>query len=254
MEWQAPAIILDLRPHGEHDAIATLLTADEGRRRGLVRGGQGRRQAGMWQSGNFVVARWQGRLADQLGQFTAELIHPAAALVLDDPLRLAALAASCATVAGALPEQAPHPRAFAALWHVIERLAGAAAGAAPTVAALAELVRFEADLLAELGYGLDLASCALTGTGADLAFVSPRSGRAVSRAAAGPWRRRLLPLPAFLRDPEAAIDAGAVAEGLRLTGHFLAREVFGSRHLPLPAAREALYGRVLRLAEPGLTP
>jgi DNA repair protein RecO (recombination protein O) len=249
MDWQAPAIILEMRPFGEHDAIATLLTEAEGRRRGLVRGGQGRRQAALWQSGNLIAARWQGRLAEQLGHFTAEPIRVAAALVLDDPLRLALLSAICATIAGALPEQAPHPRVFAALWRLIEGVSGPETAAA----GLAELVRFEAGLLAELGYGLDLSSCALTGVGEDLAFVSPRSGRAVSRAAAGPWRGRLLCLPAFLCDPEAAIDAEALAAGLRLTGHFLAREVFGARHQPLPAARQALYERVLRLAEPGLS-
>ncbi len=246
MDWQAPAIILEIRPHGEHDAIATLLTEAEGRRRGLVRGGQGRRQAALWQSGNLIAAIWRGRLAEQLGQFSAELIHPTAALVLDDPLRLAVLAAVCATVAGALPEQAPHPRVFATLWLLIERLAGQEAAAG-----LAELVRFEVALLAELGYGLDLASCALSGARDGLAFVSPRSGRAVSRAAAAPWRARLLPLPGFLSDPGAPVCMAEIGAGLRLTGHFLAREVFGVRHLPLPAARRALYDRVLRLAEPG---
>ena len=245
MEWQAPAIILALRPHGEHDAVAHLLSEAEGLRRGLVRGGQGRRQAALWQTGNLIAARWQGRLAEQLGQFSGEPIRAAAALVLDDPLRLAMLTAICATVAGALPEQAPHPRVFAALWRLIEGVSGSESA----LVGLAALVRFEIGLLAELGYGLDLSSCALTGVGEDLAFVSPRSGRAVSRAAAGPWRERLLPLPAFLEDPEATIDAGALAAGLRLSGHFLAREAFGSRHQPLPAPRQALYQRVLQLAE-----
>ncbi len=244
MDWQAPAIILALQPHGEHDAIAMLLSEAEGCQRGLVRGGQGRRQAGLWQSGSLVMARWRGRLAEQLGQFSAELIHPSAALVLDDPLRLGVLAAACALAAGALPERMAHPRIFAGLSRL---MMGLASPVAATVI-VAELVRVEADLLAELGYGLDLSSCALTGAGGDLAFVSPRSGRAVSRGAAGPWHGRLLALPAFLRDPEAEIDAGAVAEGLRLTGHFLAREVFGAHHRPLPASRLALERRVLRLA------
>ncbi len=251
MDWQAPAIILEMRPHGEHDAIATLLAETEGRRRGLVRGGQGRRHAALWQSGNLVAAVWRGRLAEHLGQFSAELIHPAAALVLDDPLRLAMLAALCATVAGALPEQAPHPRVFAGLWCLIERLSEQVAGPETAAAGLAELVRFEVALLAELGYGLDLTACALSGVRDGLAFVSPRSGRAVSRAAAAPWRARLLPLPGFLRDPDALVSVADICAGLRLTGHFLAREGFGVRHLPLPAARRALYDRVLRLAEPG---
>ncbi len=113
MEWQAPAIVLDVRRHGENDAVATLLSEAEGRHRGLVRGGQSRRQAATWQVGSLVAARWTGRLADQLGHFTAELVHPSAALVLDSPLALALLAAACAVAEGALPEALAAARDFA---------------------------------------------------------------------------------------------------------------------------------------------
>uniref|UniRef100_A0A8J4M695 DNA repair protein RecO n=1 Tax=Acidicaldus sp. TaxID=1872105 RepID=A0A8J4M695_9PROT len=243
MEWQAPAIVLDVRRHGENDAVATLLSEAEGRHRGLVRGGQGRRQVATWQVGNLVAARWTGRLDEQLGQFTAELVHPSAALVLDAALALALLAAACAVAEGALPEREAHPRVFAGLFRLL-------AGIAAPERAIVDLVRWEADLLADLGYGLDLRCCAVSGAVDDLAFVSPRTGRAVSRAAASPWAERLLPLPAFLRDAAAPAGASDWRDGLRLTGHFLARNGFGARHRPLPPARLSLYDRIATLAAP----
>lgn len=243
MEWQAPAVVLDARPHGEAGAIVTLLTEEHGRHAGLAKGGASRAQAPVWQPGNLVEARWVARLADQLGSLSGEMVHPAAALAMEDPLSLAVLRAATATGEAALPEREPHPRVFHGLVAVIARLAESADAALP------DLVRWEADLLAELGYGLDLARCAVTGSREHLAFVSPRSGRAVSMEGAGEWRDRLLPLPAFLlgQGPSGPVDWLA---GLRLTGHFLARDVFGAQHRGVPAAREALVERVAAL--PGM--
>lgn len=237
IEWTAPAIILDLRPHGEGGAVATLLTEAHGRHAGLARGGTSRAQAALWQPGNLVEARWVARLPDQLGTLSAELVHPAAALAMEDPLALAALRAACALAEGALPEREAHPRIFHGLVAFIATLARG------TDLALPDLVRWEADLLAELGYGLDLSTCAVTGGHEDLAYVSPRSGRAVSAGAAGEWRERLLPLPAFLLGQGPSGPADWLA-GLRLTGHFLARDVFGTRHQGLPAARGLLLDRL----------
>ena len=240
MEWQAPAIVLETRPYGEGDAVATVMTREQGSYRGLARGGTARARAATWQAGNLVEARWVARLADQLGSLTAELVHPGAARAMDDALALALLSSACATVEGALPEREPHPRVFDGLVHLI---AHAPLGA-PVLPAL---IRWEALLLADLGYGLDLACCALSGATTGLAWVSPRTGRAVCDAAAGDWRTRLLPLPGFL----IGDDAGTAADwcdGLRLTGHFLARDAFGQHHRPLPAARRMLYDRVTRLA------
>ena len=235
MEWQAPAIVLAVRPFGEGDALATLLTEEHGAHRGLARGGASRARAGVWQPGNLVDARWVGRLADQLGSFTAELVHPGAALAMDDALALAVLSSACTVAEGALTEREPHPLVFAGLLALITRLP-----AGPAV--LGDLVRWELALLAELGYGLDLDRCALSGDTEGLIWVSPRTGRAVSEAAAGPWKERLLPLPAFMRD--GAADAAGWLQGLALTGHFLARDAFGSQHKPLPPARERLMDRV----------
>ena len=246
MEWQAPAVVLAARPLGEGGAVVTLLTEAHGRHAGLAKGGASRAQAAVWQPGNLVEARWVARLADQLGALTGELVHPAAALAMEDPLALALLASACAVAEGALPERLPHPGAFHGLVSLIGRLQGGVAALLP------DYVRWEVALLAELGYGLDLSRCALTGAAEGLAFVSPRTGRAVGAAAGGPWRDRLLPLPAFLLAPErpGANDPPGPAEwlaGLRLTGHFLARDAFGHHQRPLPQARLLLQDRVAAL-------
>ena len=240
MEWDAPAIVLDARPYGEGDAIATVMTEEHGAHRGLARGGGARSRTATWQPGNLVQARWVARLADQLGSLSAELVHPGAALAMDDPLGLAMLSAACAVAEGALPEREPHPRVFEGLLHLIAHLPQGSA-------MLTELIRWEAVLLADLGYGLDLTSCAVTGETAGLVFVSPKTGRAVTAAGAGVWTSRLLPLPSFLTGGDEAAPPDW-RDGLRLTGHFLERDAFGHHHRPLPAARQMLYDRVAALA------
>jgi DNA repair protein RecO (recombination protein O) len=242
MEWSAPGILLSVRPFGEGDAIAATFTEAQGRHLGLAHGGQSRRHAATWQPGNLLQLRWVGRLADQLGSLTGELVHPAAAAAMDDPLALAMLTAACAVADGALPERDPHPRAFALLVQLVAALAD-------PLAALPLLVRWEAALLTDLGYGLDLSRCALTGAAEELAFVSPRTGRAVAAAAAGQWRERLLKLPAFLRH-DAPASLADLTDGLRLTGHFLARDAFGAHNRPLPQPRLALYDRVVHMTFP----
>ena len=243
MEWDAPAIVLDARPYGEGDAVAAVMTGAHGLHRGLARGGASRAGAAVWQPGNLVQARWVARLADQLGSFSAELVHPGAALAMDDATALAVLSAACAVTEGALAEREPHPRVFDGLLRLI---AGLARGADP----VAELIRWEAVLLADLGYGLDLSACAVSGETAGLAWVSPKTGRAVTEAAAGAWKTRLLRLPPLLANADAAASASAAdrRDGLALTGHFLARDAFGHHHRPLPAARQMLYDRAAALA------
>jgi DNA repair protein RecO (recombination protein O) len=244
MEWSAPAIVLDARPFGEGAAVVALLTEEHGRHAGLAKGGFGRAQRAVWQPGNLVEARWVARLSDQLGALTGELVHPAAALAMDDPLALALLSSACAVAEGALPDREPHPAAFRGLVSIIGRLGQGA------VALLPDYVRWEAELLAELGYGLDLTRCAATGAREDLVWVSPRTGRAVSAAAGEPWRDRLLPLPRFMlgQGPSGPEDWLA---GLRLTGHFIGKDAYGHHHRPLPAARGLLQDRVATLAAAG---
>ncbi|MCC6918630.1 MAG: DNA repair protein RecO, partial [Alphaproteobacteria bacterium] len=176
MEWAEEAIVLAARRHGESDAIVAVLTRGHGRCAGLVRGGAGRRAGPVLQPGNRIAARWRARLEGHLGTLAAELVHGHAARFLDDPDRLAALSAAAAVADLALPEREPHPRAF-------DGFVGLLAALEADTGWAAAYVRWELDLLAELGFGLDLARCAATGTEADLVYVSPRSGRAVSRAA-----------------------------------------------------------------------
>jgi DNA repair protein RecO (recombination protein O) len=240
MDWEAPAIVLDVRPYGEGDAIATVVTAEHGSHRGLARGGAARGRTAIWQPGNLVQVRWVARLAEQLGSFSAELVHPAAALAMDDALVLSILSSACAVAEGALPEREPHPRVFEGLVRLVAHLSQGEA-------VLSDLIRWETVLLADLGYGLDLSSCAVTGETAGLAYVSPKTGRAVTAAGAGVWTSRLLRLPSFLVGGNEAA-APDWCDGLRLTGHFLTRDAFGHHHRPLPAARQMLYDRVAALA------
>ena len=247
VEWSAPAIILSTRPHGDADLLTTLLTEVQGRHPGLARGGQSRKQIGMWQPGNLVEARWIARLAEQLGAYSAEMVHAAAALAMDDALSLNVLTAACAVADGALPERHPHPASFRALLATLTALARSVEAAMP------RYIAFELTLLAELGYGLDLGSCAVTGVREGLTHVSPRSGRAVSAEAAAPYAERLFPLPAILRDQAVPATPKDWLQALTITGHFLARDAFHAHNRPLPDARERLQTRVAGLAEPPAT-
>ncbi len=215
MDWDLPAIVLNTRPYGEGDLIVTVMTAEHGAHRGLARGGASRAQGGLWQAGNFVQARWLARMSDQLGSFRGELIHATAASVMDDALALAMLSAVCAEAEDALPEREPHEPVFAGLIALLPRLALGET-------ALPELILWETVLLADLGFGMDLTTCAVTGATEGLAFVSPKTGRAVTTEAAGIWSDRLLRLPPFL----------AGGSGVRPGG--LARRVAPDRAFPDP--------------------
>lgn len=229
MEWTDHGIVLSSRPHGETGLVASLLTRAHGRHAGFVHGGVSRKARPVWQPGNVVEVAWRARLAEQLGNYTGELREPHAARALDDPSELAGLAAACAMTDSALPEREPHP----AMYEGFHALLGALGH--PGWPAI--YVRLELGLLQELGFGLDLEKCALTGATEDLAFVSPKTGRAVSRAAAEPYRDKLVALPIFLSTGGLPADSEEVRQGLDLTGFFLERHVFWPHNKPLPAAR-----------------
>ena len=234
MEWEDEAVVLSVRRHGEHGGIASLLTRGHGRHAGLVHGAQSKANRGTLQPGNHVRAWWKGRLAEQLGTLRLEVLHAHAGLVLDDPARLAALSAACALAELALPERQPHPGAFAALEALLTALP---AESWPSV-----YVHWEVALLRDLGFGLDLTACAVTGAVEDLGYVSPKTGRAVSRGAAGPWRDKLLALPRFLVEGGEG-DESAIRDGLTLTGFFLDRHVLAAHDRPMPSARIRLVDR-----------
>ncbi|MEE9251567.1 MAG: DNA repair protein RecO [Alphaproteobacteria bacterium] len=244
MDWTDDGIVLSARKHGESAAIVMLLTRLHGRHAGLVRGGSGRRARGVYEPGNRVHSAWRARLPEHLGTYTCELVHSFAAAVLDDPLRLAALSAACALAEAALPEREPHEAVFQGLLALLSALESPAANAAGALSWPPTYVRWELMLLKELGFGLDLSCCAATGASDGLAYVSPKSGRAVSSSAGAPYRDRLLPLPEFLAGKEAALrearPAAEIHRGLELTGYFLERHVFDPRDRPIPAARTRL--------------
>lgn len=232
MEWRDEGVLLSVRAHGEAAAIIEVFTGAHGRHAGVVRGGTSRRMAPVLQPGAQLAVAWRARLEDHIGAFTAEPIR-ARAGIMADRRGLAALNAICALLRLALPERESHPL----LW-------------ADTVALLDAVesgddwpilyLRWETRLLEDLGFGLDLASCAVTGATDDLRYVSPRTGRAVSGAGAGDWADRLLPLPPCLAGAVPP-GPGDIAQGLALTGHFLTREL--APHLagrPMPDARARL--------------
>jgi DNA repair protein RecO (recombination protein O) len=232
MRWSDDAIVLSTRRHGESALLVHLLTAAHGRHAGLVRGGQRPKLRGPYQIGNRLTVTWSARLAEHLGTIQGELVHGYAGSLIDVPARLACLAATAAMTDAALPEREPHPRAYEGALALFDALE-ADRGWMPAY------VLWELRLLVELGFGLDLARCAVTGATTDLVYVSPNSGRAVSEAAGAPYRERLLRLPPFLR-PDANAPPATLADveaGLRLTGFFLERRVFAPLERNLPPAR-----------------
>lgn len=240
MEWKEQGLILSARAHGETSAIVELMTSAHGRHLGLVRGGRSRRMRPVLQPGNTVDATWRARLDEHLGAYLVEPVR----------LRTAQLMASATGIYGVqtlaahlrlLPERDPHPNLFDAAMVLLDHLDD------PLIAACL-LVRFEVALLDELGFGLDLSSCAVTADTGNLAWVSPKSGRAVSRQAGEAWADKLLDLPAFLSaspDRQISADARAVEAGFELTRYFLTRDVYGPRGIDPPPERAGLIARTL---------
>lgn len=235
MDWTDDGIVLSAKKHGETSAIVTLLTPGHGRHLGLVRGG-GKRAGGLLQPGNLLKARWQARLSEHLGTFRCELTEAFAAPVLRDRLKLAGLSAACAMAEGVLPERQPHRPVFEGLLALIRGLDDEDWPSA--------YVKWELGLLAELGFGLDLSACAATGQNDQLAYVSTKTGRAVSLAAAEPYKKSLLTLPDFLLHSGAAGPPDDVIRGLKLTGYFLEKNIFQHAQKGLPAARNRLTDRL----------
>jgi len=238
VQWADIGIVLGARRHGETSAVVELMTREHGRHLGLVRGGSGSRHKPILQVGNLVSATWRARLDEHLGYYVIEGLDLRAASYLSMAHALYGLN-HLAALCRLLPERDPHPSVFDLLEHTIAHLSD------PSLAA-ALVARFELQLLAELGFGLDLDSCAATGKTAELVYVSPKSGRAVSRQAGEPWRDKLLALPAFLGadaqeaqsgEQSGTPSAAELRDGFALTGFFLARHVYEPRGESLPEQR-----------------
>jgi DNA repair protein RecO (recombination protein O) len=230
MEFQDDAFVLSARGHGDTGAVVELLTFQHGRRAAYVAGGASRRMRPFLQAGARVTADYHARTTDHLGAARLEPVGEGASVLFDDPLALAGLNAASAVAQGALPDREPHPGAFLAFEALMSALA------LPEVWP-AVFVRFEAGLLDDLGFGLDLSRCAATGVMDDLIYVSPRTGRAVSREAGAPYADKMLALPPFMLGAQAGLGPGDVRAGLDLTGHFLEQFVFHPQNKPIPPAR-----------------
>ena len=228
-QWQDQGIVLSARAHGENGAIVALLTEHNGRHAGYVHGAQSSKKRGMVEPGNTVSVTWSSRVSDALGTYQME---PDAGIphgVMDDPLKLGALLSACALCDAALPEREGHPGLFYGLQALIASMDTEVWGAA--------YIMWELALLKELGFGLDLTKCAMQGDAMTLSHVSPKSGRAVSAAAAAPYKEKLLPLPEFLKPSGGGADAEDVYTGLKLTGYFLEHWVFAHHTKGVPEAR-----------------
>jgi DNA repair protein RecO (recombination protein O) len=240
MRISTPAIVCALRTHGEHGAVVRLMTPGHGLQAAYVRGARGRRMRPVLIPGNVVEARLASRTDTQLPQATVELVHSRAPL-LSEPLPAAAIEWVTVLTATILPEGQPYPR----LHEALEGLLDAIEAAPSAVGWGAALVKYELLLLAELGFGLDLDRCAVTGSNDDLVAVSPKSGRAVSAAEAEPYSGKLLALPRFVREGGGA-SWREIAQGLDLTGHFLMRDLLTDRAKPIAEARSRLVDRLRR--------
>lgn len=239
MEWRDQGIVLGTRKHGETSVVLEVMTEAHGRHLGLVRGGRSKRMQPMLQAGNLVDLTWRARLDEHLGMFQVEPLELHAARILGSASAVYGIQTLAAHLR-LLPERDPHPGLFKALGLISMHLDE------PTVAAVL-MARFELAVLEELGFGLDLARCALTGARSDLAYVSPRTGRAVTREAGQPWAEKLLPLPAVLNGQgDKDCDAIAIQQAMDLTGHFLIRHVYGPRGITAPDARGGFIAAVLR--------
>jgi DNA repair protein RecO (recombination protein O) len=240
MEWTDEGIVLGMRRHGEASAILEVMTREHGRHLGLVRGGAGPRLAPVLQPGNTISAVWRARLDEHLGHYAVEGVRLRAAGFLARPHAVFGVTHLC-TLARLLPERDPHPGLHAEMEAILDRFDF------PQSAAT-RVARFELQLLAELGFGLDLSECAATGTQADLIYVSPKSGRAVSREAGLPWDDKLLRLPEFLHrtSEESAASLDELNHGFLLTAYFLNRHVLEPRGLQLSDARSSFVAAVSR--------
>ncbi len=242
MEWRDQGIVLSVRRFGETSIVLDVLSKEHGRHGGLVRGGRSKRLRAALQPGNTLDICWRARLEEHLGNFTIELVKPRAALVMDDAAALAGLSSLCALL-GLLAEREPHADLYAASIIVLDALGGDEHW--PML-----MARWELGLLAALGFGLDLSSCAANGGTDNLIYVSPKSARAVSKSEGLPYHDKLLKLPDFMKSNETVFPQGSeLADAFGLTGYFLERHVFAPRGAKMPDQRARMIEKTVCLSD-----
>lgn len=246
-QWNDQAIVLSARTHGEGGAVVSLLTREHGRHAGYVRGAFSSKMRGILEPGTFVAAEWTARVSDSLGSYRIEQEVQTAAILMNDPLRLGAMLAACSLCDAALPEREGHEGLYEGLRALLEGLEGEIWGVS--------YVLWEIALLRELGFGLDFSRCAGGGDSSDLCYISPKTGRAVSRQAGEPYKDKLLALPDFMKPDGRDVCPAAVLTGLEMTGYFLENRAFAHHTKGVPQDRLRFGARfakhVERLKEEG---
>lgn len=233
-EWQDIGIVLSAHKYGEQSLIVEIFTPEHGRHKGLLKLVGKARSASVWQTGNLLEVHWRARLEEHLGNYACEIIKPYCVSIFDDPVLLSGVSSLCGELSLLLPERDLFPNLFLQTKTLLDKL--------ESPSWLADFCRWELLLLSELGFSLDLEKCALTGETENLAFVSPKTGRAVTAEAAAPWKEKLLPLPKFLQDEQLQPEGKDILSALNLTGYFLLRQTSDEE---LPSARSRLIDRLL---------
>ena len=236
MRWSDSGYVISSKPYGESSAIINIFSKEHGRHAGLVKGGNGKRLKGIIQPGNKIFAQWASRTSEQLGFFNVELNHPVVALIMTDQKKLVALSSACSMLYLLTAEREKQENLYEAFSELIDSIVNN--NDWPF-----EYIRWEKYLLKEIGYGLDLDKCAVTGTTEALYYVSPKTGRAVCFDAGKPYQTKLLKLPYFLVGSSCNFnekDLNSVVDGLRLTGYFLEKVIFNTKSIGLPKSRIGL--------------
>lgn len=241
MEWSSPSIILNTRPFGETDGIVSVLSLKHGLYSGLVKGMISRRQASIWQIGNFVTATWSAKLSDQLGYLKGELVRANFAFLSPFPLAFSIMTSLCAVAEGGLLERQPVEAIACHTFQLFDFLINDPQHSEKT--AIADLLRWELNFLADLGYGLDFSACHSLDNHQSY-FVSPRTGKVVTETMAGEWKPRLFRLPILFLHREEIGNPQDWLDGLKLTGYFLQKNVFSLMNKPLPFARINLQEKI----------
>ena len=247
-KWDDIGVVISVARHGEESAIVRVFTAEHGLAAGMVKGALAKRNRGIYQPGNRLHIHWQARLEEHLGQIRGELLHSLGPQLLTDPIALQVMNAACAMVLTCVPERMKYDAIHFYINRLIDEINSIDNS---RVGVLGAYVRLEMALLHSLGFGLDFTVCAANGPVEmdSLIYVSPKSGRAVSRDAGAPYKDKLLPLPAFLRDGAEAVlptDMRQILDGLALTGYFLEMRLLHPEEKRLPDARHSLRQIVLR--------